>query len=202
MLTVAQGYAFDIERGPDWLLVRVRNVGAPNTETPPLAERLWTLLQQHLTHRLVLELDQVASLDENMLGQLAQLGRRIEQHDGVLRLCGLSPRNREQCMLAVWTNTSCPIKIGLKPSPAACIRDKRSRLLPPDDSCHRRQEAFYCAHLTHSSYFSLSSRPRSSARRYGFCVKRRILAVKWTVPFLLTQKSDSPQVPPPDQPIR
>jgi anti-anti-sigma factor len=63
-------------------------------ENPPLAELIWGLMQQHLTHRLVLELDQVPLLNSFLLEQLRQLYRKIYEHDGVMRLCGLSPYNR------------------------------------------------------------------------------------------------------------
>ncbi len=95
MLTIAPGCAFDVERGPDWLLVRVRNLDPAGSESASLADRLWDLLQQHFTYRLVLELDEMPLLNDDVIGQLAQLFRRIEKHDGVLRLCGLSPDNCE-----------------------------------------------------------------------------------------------------------
>ena len=51
------------------------------------------MLQQHFTYRLILELDQVGA-SSSLIGQLIQLHKRIEEHDGVLRLCGLSSQNR------------------------------------------------------------------------------------------------------------
>lgn len=93
MLTVAPGCELEVQRGPDWLLVRVRDFDG--MEPSDLAERLWRLLQQHFTYRLVLELDGVRAMDSGLIEQLAQLHRRIEKHDGVMRLCGVSPRNRQ-----------------------------------------------------------------------------------------------------------
>ena len=96
MLAIAPGCELDVERGPDWLLVRVRNLDlVESSDTPPLAERLWNLLEQHFTYRLVLELDAVQVLNSHLIGQLARLYQRIEEHDGVMRLCGLSSRNRQ-----------------------------------------------------------------------------------------------------------
>ena len=95
MLTIAPSFDLDVERGPDWLLVRVRNLDLTQSDAPPLAEHLWGLLQQHFTYRLVLEFDEVGVLDSRLIGQLIQLYRRIEEHDGVMRLCGLSPHNRQ-----------------------------------------------------------------------------------------------------------
>lgn len=95
MLAIAPDCALDVERGPDWLLVRVRNLDPADSEALRLADRLWSLLEQHFTYRLVLELDEVEVLSSSLIGQLAELCRRIEEHDGVMRLCGLSPENRQ-----------------------------------------------------------------------------------------------------------
>lgn len=94
MLATALSCDLDVERGPDWLFVRVRNLD-PEDSDASLAERLRRLLQQHFTYRLVLELNEVEVLDSLLIGQLIQLYRWIEQHDGVMRLCGLSARNRQ-----------------------------------------------------------------------------------------------------------
>ena len=94
MLAIAPGCELDVERGPDWLLVRIQNVDLVESDAPELAEHLWCLLEQHFTYRLVLELDGVRSLNRHLIGQLLELYRRIHEHDGVMRLCGLSPYNR------------------------------------------------------------------------------------------------------------
>jgi anti-anti-sigma factor len=76
-----------IERGPDWLFVRLR----PDPEhLDQVAERLWALLNQHFVYRLVLEMDEVDFLPSVLMGQLVMLQKRILQHDGALRLCGLT----------------------------------------------------------------------------------------------------------------
>ena len=95
MLATAPGCELNVERGPDWLLVRVANLDTTDSDAPPFAERIWRLLQQHFTYRLVLELDQVHLLTSRLIAQLVQLHRRIEEHSGVLRVCGLSPQNCE-----------------------------------------------------------------------------------------------------------
>jgi anti-anti-sigma factor len=95
MQTIAPGFDLEVERGPDWLLVRVRSMAPSDPGDVSFAEHVWGLLQQHFTYRLVLELDGVGVLDSQLIGQLIQLYRRIERHDGVLRLCGLSAYNRQ-----------------------------------------------------------------------------------------------------------
>jgi anti-anti-sigma regulatory factor len=94
MLTSPCGCVLDVDRGPDWLLVRLRNLDLMTPDASSLADQLWNLLQQHFTYRLVLELDDV-QVNSQMIGQLLQLYRRIEEHDGVLRLCGLSSGSQQ-----------------------------------------------------------------------------------------------------------
>ncbi len=93
MQTIAPGWELDVNRGPDWLLVKIKSLKAEANQVPPLAESLWELLHRHFTYRLVLELDQVNVLTSHLIGQLVQLYRRIREHDGVMRLCGLSAYN-------------------------------------------------------------------------------------------------------------
>lgn len=95
MMATAPGLLLDVERGPDWLLVRIENLDCDGREPVPLSEVLWDLLQRHFIYRLVLELDRVELLDSSLIGQLVRLYKLIRQQDGVMRLCGLSPYNRE-----------------------------------------------------------------------------------------------------------
>ena len=81
-----------VDRGPDWLFVRLR----PDEERlDELATRLWALLNKHFIYRLVLEMDEVDVLPSLMMGQLVMLQKRVLQHDGALRLCGLSSQCSE-----------------------------------------------------------------------------------------------------------
>ncbi|MGI9427863.1 MAG: STAS domain-containing protein [Bythopirellula sp.] len=83
-----------VDRGPDWLFVRLR----PDYEhLDQVADRLWDLLNQQFIHRLVLEMDEVEFLPSVLMGQLVMLHKRVLQHDGALRLCGLST----QCVEAL-----------------------------------------------------------------------------------------------------
>jgi anti-anti-sigma factor len=95
MLATAPGCEFDVQRGPDWLLVRVKNLDLGEDDAPTLSERISSLLERHFTYRLVLELDSVPLLNGFLLGQLVQLHRWIEERDGMMRVCGLSRENRE-----------------------------------------------------------------------------------------------------------
>lgn len=91
MPAIAPGCEWDVERGPDWLLVRMRNVDSAEAEGTSISERLRNLLQQHFTYRLVLELDEIDELDDSLIDELLALRQWIVRRDGVLRVCGLSP---------------------------------------------------------------------------------------------------------------
>jgi anti-anti-sigma factor len=94
MLAIAPGWELVVERGPDWLIVTINGSNKDRDGSPPLADRIWSLMEQHLTHRLVLKLHEVPILTSHLIGQLIDLYRRIIEHDGVMRLCGLSSYNR------------------------------------------------------------------------------------------------------------
>jgi len=95
MTEIAPGWTADAERSGDWLLVRLRVADSNLMDEPPLAERLWDLLQQHALQQLVLELDQIQVLRSYLVGQLVLLHKRAFVHGGQVRLCGLSPHNYE-----------------------------------------------------------------------------------------------------------
>ena len=95
MLAIAPGWELEVSRGPDWLWIKVERPEALCDDTPPLAEEIWTQLERHFVYRLVLELDEVESLDSYLLGQLLMLGKRVSEHGGMLRLSGVNAFNRE-----------------------------------------------------------------------------------------------------------
>jgi len=95
MLQIAPGWQLELERGPDWLFVRIRRPDTEADDSPPLADRIWWLLEEHFTRRLVLELDELDVLCSYLIGQLVLLHKRIAVGGGMLRLCGLSENNRQ-----------------------------------------------------------------------------------------------------------
>lgn len=93
MLAIAPGCDLEVQRGPDLLVVAIKNFDPTEPDSPSLVDRIWNILEQHFTYRLVLEMDEVPLLDSFLVDQLIDLSWRIEKHGGVLRLCGLSPSN-------------------------------------------------------------------------------------------------------------
>ena len=93
MMEVVPGWTMDVTRGPDWLFVRFQVDEPQWGNVDGLAEAVWELLQQHLAHRLVLELDQLDFLSSALMGELVRLYKRVERNKGLLRLSGLSQSN-------------------------------------------------------------------------------------------------------------
>lgn len=87
-------WAIDVDRGPDWLFVRLR----PGQQEPAdMADKLWSLADRHFIYRLVLEMNDVDMLPSRLMGQLVTLHKRVLQRHGALRLCGL----KDECAEAL-----------------------------------------------------------------------------------------------------
>lgn len=95
LLELAPEWTMDLDRGPDWLFVRLRPPREGDTSEIPLADMIWKKLEQSFCYRLVLELDDMRLLRSWMIGELVRLHKRIIKQGGTLRLCGLSATNEE-----------------------------------------------------------------------------------------------------------
>jgi anti-anti-sigma regulatory factor len=95
MQATLTGWELDVRRGPGWLLLKPATPSRDLADYYPLADELWSLLERHFIYRLAIDLDDVPSLNSHLIGQLLLLHRRIRDHDGVIRLCRLSPLNRK-----------------------------------------------------------------------------------------------------------
>jgi anti-anti-sigma factor len=92
---LTNGWSADVDRGPDWLMVRLHAPRTALSDGDGLADDLWSLLERHLVRRMVLELDDVDRLKSSLVGQLVSLQDRVSHEGGVLRLCGLSDENQQ-----------------------------------------------------------------------------------------------------------
>lgn len=90
---IAHEWTFEVERGPDWLFVRVNGPFNGDAEGIPLAEMIWELMQQHFTQRVVLELSHVRILRSSAIAQLVQLHKRVHIKGGLMRIAGLTNEN-------------------------------------------------------------------------------------------------------------
>lgn len=95
MLATTQGWNAQVDRGPDWLFVKLSASPDNHGDYSNLAEHLWSVLEQHFIYRLVLELDALPVLSSSLIGQLVLLHKRLHTHNGMLRLCGLTELQRQ-----------------------------------------------------------------------------------------------------------
>ena len=91
----ARGWDLHVERGPEWLFVRPQRVPGGHEAAPLLAEQVWSLLEQSLTHRVVLDMSEIHQLDSLLLEQLLWLHQQTANHDGMMRICGLDASNEQ-----------------------------------------------------------------------------------------------------------
>ena len=99
MMEVARGWSVDVCRGPDWLFVRLHGCDGHWHVADGLAESVWEMLQQHLAHRLVMELEDLRLLPSSLLGELVKLNKRVQSSGGIMRLSGLSQSNLDTLRL-------------------------------------------------------------------------------------------------------
>ena len=95
MSNTACGWDLEVDRGPDWLFVRLKEPEHRARQSASVKEALWALLEQHFTHRLMLEMDQVKTLNKKLIDELATLNDQINEHGGMMRVCGLKPQHRQ-----------------------------------------------------------------------------------------------------------
>jgi anti-anti-sigma factor len=87
MADIAEDWGVEVNRGPDWLYLRLR----PGKQEPEgVADKLWSLADRHFIYRLVLEMNDLDVIPSRLMGQLVVLQKRVLQRDGALRLCGLT----------------------------------------------------------------------------------------------------------------
>ena len=92
---IVDGLELNVDRGPNWLFVKLRAKNKPLAEVPQIAEKLWSISSRHFIYRLVLELEELDELRSGLMGQLVLLQERLGQCGGALRICGLSPECEE-----------------------------------------------------------------------------------------------------------
>ena len=78
----------EVERGPDWLFVKV--AGKPGGGADDLTTSVWETIREHGASRVILELDRVETVDEALGGVIGELGTRVRDAGGLIRICGLS----------------------------------------------------------------------------------------------------------------
>jgi anti-anti-sigma factor len=85
------GLELNVDRGPNWLFVKLKAKEDAHEDVPRIADKLWSISSRHFIYRLVLELEDLDEMPSGMMGQLVMLQERLAQCGGALRICGLSP---------------------------------------------------------------------------------------------------------------
>jgi len=93
-LQQASGWITEVDRGPDWLFVRLRAPVSRDADVSALAEQTWDLMRQHFASRIVLELEDLPLLRSSFIGELVLLHKRVHSQGGIMRLAGLSDANQ------------------------------------------------------------------------------------------------------------
>ena len=88
---LAPGWKTELDRGPDWLFVRLFGPEGGHADASGMADSLFSILRQEMKTRLLLECDEILELPRDLIVELLRLQTQIDKHGGVLRLCGLLP---------------------------------------------------------------------------------------------------------------
>ena len=91
LLELAPAWSMELDRGPDWLFIKLQPPRSGDMAEIRLAEMVWQQLEQCFCHRVVIELDEVGYLRSWMIGELVRLHKRVTTQGGMLRLSGVSP---------------------------------------------------------------------------------------------------------------
>ena len=124
---VLGGLRFTVDRGPNWLFVKLQPKGRFARQLPELADRLMTTAAQHFTYRIVLELEELSTMPSALIEQLRILHDRLAECGGALRLCGLTPKCAEtlrKCDLESVLPNHAPRQEAVLGSEIAALRQK------------------------------------------------------------------------------
>jgi anti-sigma B factor antagonist len=89
---LVDGLKLTVDRGPNWLFVKLRPRRNSTDELSQIADELWSIASRHFIYRLVLELEELKSLPPGLMEQLTLLQDKLAECDGALRICGLSAK--------------------------------------------------------------------------------------------------------------
>lgn len=84
------------ERGPNWLFLRLEAADAAPRASAKLTESIWEMIREHHANRVVLEFDGVERPDEALWESIAEIGSRMRDSGGLIRVCGLAPAGHPQ----------------------------------------------------------------------------------------------------------
>ena len=92
---LAPGWKTELDRGPDWLFVKLYGPDGNEADATGLAETLGMMLQQEFKRRIVLELDELRDMPQDFVNEVTLLHDSLDSQGCVLRLCGLCDEHRQ-----------------------------------------------------------------------------------------------------------
>ena len=93
MINVAAGWDLAVDVSSEWIFVGLHKDSHDAEHMPQLAERVWSIAEEHQKFRLVMEFDEGVMLTSHLVGQIGLLHKRLHRQSGVLRMCGLTKMN-------------------------------------------------------------------------------------------------------------
>lgn len=102
--SAAYKWELHIERGPNWLFIRLPHCPDPLGPVGVLAQSIVDALDQHMVNRLVLELGGVECSCERLTAELQRVDAWLQRRDGVLRICGVPTRYIRQLQRTHFTD--------------------------------------------------------------------------------------------------
>jgi hypothetical protein len=103
-----EGFKLTVDRGPNWLFVKLRPKRRFADDVSQVADELWSIATRHFTYRLVLELEELNQMPAELIEQLVILQERLLHSDGSLRICGL-PANCVEKLRSSQLESALPI---------------------------------------------------------------------------------------------
>lgn len=85
----SKGFKLTVDRGPNWLFIKLRPTRHFVDGIPRIADQLWLMATRHFIYRVVLELEELDHMPPGLTAQLVLLQERLAECDGSLRICGL-----------------------------------------------------------------------------------------------------------------
>ena len=87
---LAPGWKTELDRGPDWLFVKLYGPNGNCADATGMAESLGMMMQQELKGRLLLEMEEVYEMPQDFVEELILLRDELEKQGSMLRLCGMA----------------------------------------------------------------------------------------------------------------
>ena len=94
-VVLAPGWKTELDRGPDWLFVKLFGPDGDGADARGISETLAMLLEQELKRRMVLELDELEDLPQDLIDELVLLQELLDKQGGVVRVCGLAREHQQ-----------------------------------------------------------------------------------------------------------